>query len=236
MSNIKVIIIITALFFNHIALAGIINGDFSACDYSGWQTDTDGGTGTSNDFLINNNGGDCNAEIQADYFSPAGDPFGAPLNDVWLANTLFQGLDFTGATSSTWLLSIDYQVNSEITSNDPLFIADYFLFFLSDGSFNTFDETGGIGSLVVKTDIDGLFTQTLTFELANSFTNTSGWSLNLELGIGADNFGWSDAFGSSLLINEVSLIEKLANVAQVPEPSTLVIFIFSPSHSNFLRA
>jgi len=214
----QLVLLVVSLFISINTFAGVIeNGDFSTCDYSSWQTDTDGFSGSANDFFINNNGSSCNAEIQVDHF-------GTVTNDAFFANTLFQALDFTGTASSTWLLSIDFAVNSEITSNDPLFIADYFMFGLNDGAGNYFNETGNTGFLVDPTDIDGLFEQTLSVELSSSFTNTSGWFLDLQLNLGVDGFGWTDAFGSSLFINEVSLVEKLADSTPVPEPSTLLIF------------
>jgi hypothetical protein len=162
--------------------------------------------------------------MQVDHFSPSGDPFGAPINNAWLNNTLSQSLDFTGALTSTWLLSIDFSVESELTSADSSFIADNFFFGLigADGKYR--DENFAEQFLLDSTEIDGAFSDILTYELDNTFTNMSGFFLDLQLNVGADSFGWTDAYGSSLFINNVSLVENLANTVPVPEPTNLVIF------------
>lgn len=204
----------------------INNGDFQTCDYSGWQKDTDGAGDISlgNDFEIDVNGSNCRAAINVDYFAPAGDPFGTPISEAWFANTLYQELDLSGNADSTWELTIGFEVGSEGTSQDPFFVADYFLFGLNDGLGNYYDQTGAIGFLVNPTDIDGAFRNTLTFELDTSFTNATGWFLDAQLNVGVDQFGMTDAFGSTLFINEVTLTEVLAPVTDVPEPSSLAIF------------
>lgn len=195
----------------------IVNGDFSSCDYSGWQKDSDaeGDVSTLNDFAMANNGGDCSASINVDHFDGAG----TPLDYAWFANTLFQELDFAGAADSTFSLEIDFAVDSEMTSNDPDFIADYFLIGLNDGAGNYYDQTGGLGFLY-DADIDGAFSQVLSFELDNAFVNQGGWFLDFQLNIGADDFGFSDAFGSTFLLNSVSLTEN-KRLSDVPEPAAL---------------
>lgn len=200
--------------------AAIVNGDFASCDYSGWQKDTDGfgDVSAGNDFSIVNNAGDCSAAINVDRVNPAGDVTGTPIDEALFANTLFQGLDFTAAADSTFSLEIDFSVDSEITSSSVAFIADYFLIGLNDGIGNYYDQTGGLGFLFAPTDINGAFSQVLSFELDNSFVNQSGWFLDFQLNIGVADTGFSDAFGSSFLINSVSLNE-VENV--VPEPSVL---------------
>jgi hypothetical protein len=225
MKTLKIVALLIASLVVQATHAGIIsNGDFSTCDYSGWETTTDGGAGLASDFLIENNGTSCSAEMQVDHFSPSGDPFGAPINNAWLNNTLSQSLDFTGALTSTWLLSIDFSVESELTSADSSFIADNFFFGLigADGKYR--DENFAEQFLLDSTEIDGAFSDILTYELDNTFTNMSGFFLDLQLNVGADSFGWTDAYGSSLFINNVSLVENLANTVPVPEPTNLVIF------------
>jgi hypothetical protein len=194
----------------------IVNGDFSSCDYSGWQKDTDGFGDVSlgNDFSMVNNAGDCSASINVDHFDPAGDFFGTPIDEAFFANTLYQELDFSAAADSTFSLEIDFSVDSEVGSS----VADYFLIGLNDGLGNYYDQTGGLGFLYAPTDIDGAFSQVLSFELDNSFVNQGGWFLDFQLNIGLDDFGFSDAFGSTFLLNSVSLTE-VENV--VPEPAAL---------------
>ena len=201
--------------------AAIVNGDFSSCDYFGWQKDTDGfgDVSVGNDFSMVNNAGDCSASLNVDHFDPAGDFTGTAIDEAYFGNTLFQELDFSAAADSTFLLEIDFSVDSEITSNDFGFISDYFLIGLNDGSGDYYDQTAGLGFLYAPTDIDGTFSQVLTFELDNSFVNQGGWFLDFQLNIGVDNLGFSDAFGSTFLLNSVSLMEVENNV--VPEPASL---------------
>lgn len=209
------------------ATAGVIqNGDFSTCDYTGWQKDTDGAGDISlgNDFEIDGNPNPCRAALNVDYFDPVGDPFGSPISEAWFANTLFQELDLTGNADSTWSLTIEYEVGSEGSSQDPLFVPDYFLFGLNDGFGNYYDETGSLGFLLSPTDIDGPYTDFLTFELDRSFTNAAGWFLDFQLNVGVDGTGWPDGYGSTLYVNDVTLTEIQAPVTDVPEPSTLAIF------------
>lgn len=200
----------------------IVNGDFSSCDYSGWQKDTDGfgELPSGNDFDMVNSAGNCSASINVEHFNPAGDFTGTPLDEAFFGNTLFQELDFTGATDSTFSLEIDFAVDSEIESTDLGFIADYFLIGLNDGAGNYYDQTGGLGFLYAPTDIDGAFSQVLTFELDNSFVNQGGWFLDFQLNIGADDLGFSDAFGSTFALNSVSLTENKIQ-SDVPEPAAL---------------
>lgn len=195
--------------------AAIVNGDFSSCDYSGWQKDTDGFGDVSlgNDFAIQDNGPDCSASINVDHFDPAGDFTGTPIDEAWFANTLYQELDLSAAADSTFLLEIDFAVDSETDSLDAAFIADYFLIGLNDGLGNYFGADGELGFIYEPTDIDGDFSQTLSVELDNSFANQAGWFLDFQLNIGIDDFGFSDAFGSTFLLNSVSLTEVEAEVS-----------------------
>lgn len=215
-----------SLFITFNTFAGVIeNGAFATCDYSSWGIYTDGGAGSLNDFSIQNSGSNCSAQIQVDHYASAGDPFGPFLNDAFLTNTLSQSLDFSGAETSSWLLSIDYSVDSEVTSANGSFIGDSFSFGISDGAGNYFNEAGIAGYLLDPTIIDGASSGLFTLELGGFFSNVNGLFLDMELYIGADSFGWSDAFGSTLSINEVTLTEKLAAVTSVPEPSTVLLLI-----------
>ncbi|MFK5948321.1 MAG: PEP-CTERM sorting domain-containing protein [Methylococcales bacterium] len=207
--------------------AGMIqNGDFQTCDFSGWNKDTDGAgdISTGNDFYIDGAGSSCRAAIEVDYFDPAGDPFGFPLDDVWFANTIYQELDLSGAAGSTFQLNIGFEVGSEAGAQDPFFIPDYFLIGLNDGFGNYYGADASLGFLLSPTDIDGSYRDYLTFDLDNSFTNTTGWFLDFQLNVGVDDTGWPDAYGSTLYVNDVSLVEIPAQIEQVPEPSTLAIF------------
>lgn len=204
----------------NVLASAITNGDFSTCDFSTWQKDTDGYGDMSlgGDFVIRNNGGSCSAGIKVDHFDPAGDSTGSPIDSAYIANTLFHGLDFSAAATSTFRLDIDFSVSSELDSSAPNFTADYFLIGLNDGSGNYFNELGDLGFLFAPTAIDGAMSHVLSFELDNSFVAKDGWFLDFQLNIGADKFGNSDAFGSTFWLNNVSLTEV---AKQVPEPDAL---------------
>lgn len=219
-------VLLLSLVYSLNSLADIItNGDFASCDYSGWETRTDGGVGSPNDFSIINNAGECSAQLQVDHMSPAGDPFGSFVNDAFLANTLSQALDFTGAASSTWLLTIDYSVTSESSSSDPFFLPDNFFFAIHDNNGNYVNENENAGNLLGSQAIDGVFADIFVIELSNSFSNDLGWFLDMQLNLGADSGGFTDGFGSSLIINSVSLIEQLASIPELPEPSVAVLML-----------
>ena len=74
------------------AAVGIINGDFSTGDFTGWSLDTDGAPGGSSDFTIVNAGSTPAARISVDFWSVPGDLASTPLNEAFFAKTLFQGL------------------------------------------------------------------------------------------------------------------------------------------------
>ena len=193
--------------------AMISNGNFAeSCSLDGWQKDTDGfGDLGGNDFTVTGTNPNCEASVHADYQD----------TQVFFANTLFQELDLTGDADSRFLLTLDFSVNSELTSRDSGFIADYFAIGLNDGSGNYFSETGLPGYLVAPAAIDGYSAFTLSFELDRAFANQSGWFLDFQLGIGANLDGDSDLGCSTLALRQVSLT---AMAAQVPEPVTLGLF------------
>ena len=224
MNSLKLTALLMVLVISQSAWAGTIqNGNFSTCDFSGWQKDTDGvgDISAGNDFYIDGSGSNCRAAIEVDFFDTAGDPYSTPLDDAWLVNTLSQELDFTGGAGSVFQLNLDFEVISEASSQAPSFIPDSFLIGIHDGLGNYYDADGAFGFLVSSTDIDGIYANNLTFELDSSFTNTSGWFLEFQLYVGANSFDEVDGFGSTLFINNASLAEQPVDV---PEPSTLIIF------------
>lgn len=189
----------------------IVNGDFSSCDYSGWQKDTDGFGDVSvrDDFTMVGSSPNCAASINVDYGN----------TEAFFANTLYQELDFTAAINSTFLLSMDFMVDSEFTGLDPD-TADYFTIALNDGLGNYHNEYGALGFLVAGT-IDGAESFNLSFMLDNSFVNQTAWFLDFQLSLGADNSGFTDFVGSSLILNNVSLSEIPSRA--VPAPSSVVL-------------
>ncbi|GAA0370723.1 hypothetical protein GCM10009092_38790 [Bowmanella denitrificans] len=193
------------------SLAALINnGDFASCDLSGWQTDTDGASGGANDFSIEGSAPNCSAGIHVD----------AANTDVFFANTLYQALDFTGM--GLLKLSLDFSVDSELTSQDNGFVADYFAIGLGDGSGALFDQFGLPGSLSLPTDINGAADFSLSWLIDASLLSQPNWTLEFQVLVGADSNGFTDLGRSSLLVHQVSL-EALSN--QVPEPVSLILML-----------
>jgi hypothetical protein len=190
--------------------AMITNGYFThSCSLNDWQTDTDGFVGGVNDFTIDGSAPNCAASINVDY---------ANTDVYYAANTLFQNLDLSAEVGSTFLLTMDFSVNSELTSNFQGFIADYFFVGLFNGS-DYYNQNGGLGFLVAPTDINGSANYSLSFELDNSFANQTHWSLDFQVLLGIDGFD-TDFSGSSLAISNVSLTEQKV---QVPAPSSVAL-------------
>lgn len=193
--------------------AMITNGDFSSCDFSAWSKDTDGfgDVSSQNDFAINGSFPDCRAAINAEYAD----------TEVFFANTLFQEMDLSATPGNALKLSFDIALSSELTSADSGFVADYMLVGLNDGLGNYYNQEGLLGTLFAA-DIDGAASYSLSFMLDPSFANKSGWFLDFQLNIGADNEGQTDLAGSSLYIDNVTL-EEMA----VPAPPILALFAIS---------
>jgi hypothetical protein len=189
--------------------AGVINnGDFETGDFSGWNTDVDFGDFGGNDFSVLNAGGNNIAAIQIDAFSTPGDFSSTPLTDGFFVNTLSQGLDLSGALGSTFELSFDLAGLSEATSAVDGFFAESYLVGLSNAAGEFFGADGSFGSFLTEGEIDGLFEESFSFDLADSFTNASDWTLEIQLFSGADPFtGFTDSFFSTLFVDNVTLTE-----------------------------
>ncbi|WP_416308438.1 PEP-CTERM sorting domain-containing protein [Neptunicella sp. SCSIO 80796] len=188
--------------------AAITNGDFSSCDYTGWQQESDfaAPVSGSNDFSIAGSSPNCSAVMNVDY---------GGIDDAFFYTALFQELDLSSAADSTFLLTLDFNVSSDLTSQDGAFVADYFAAGISDG-FGNF-----LPGLLASEDIDGIFNYNLSFSLDNSFANQTGLFVEFQLILGADIGGLTDLSGSSLNISNVSLVEVAA--PQVPEPGSMAI-------------
>jgi len=189
----------------------ITNGNFAeSCELSSWNQDTDGEGDQNNvvDFYISDSGSNCTANVSV------GDWDYSP---TIIANTFWQELDLTGANDSTFLLSMDFSVDSVLTSIDEDYIGDYLYIALGDGTGVYFDEDSQSGSLFEMV-IDGYSSFVFDFNLASSFANQTGWSLEFQM---LDDW---DGFGSTLSINNVSLTEVLAPSVDVPEPTSFSLF------------
>jgi hypothetical protein len=221
-------ILLTSLFCVNTQANIVTNGDLSSCDYSSWSKDTDGGGDFSfgNDFTINNYGTGCRAEINIDYFNTPGDINSAFVSEAWFANTLTHELNFTGDIGSTWALTVNFGGQVQGDDSNVGFIADSFALGLMGSSGDYYNETGGQGTLADGA-LNNAFDNTLTFTLDQSFTNTSGWSFDAQLFVNTNISGISDGYGSTLYVDELSLVEIVAEVAEVPTPSVGIFALLS---------
>ncbi|QJR82531.1 hypothetical protein CA267_018110 [Alteromonas pelagimontana] len=186
--------LITLAFCSASGTAAMIeNGDFSTCDLTSWQTDSDGAAGNPADFTVTGAAPNCAANIYID-------------NTDAMANTLYQNLDLTASADSQLWLNYDFSVNSELTDQAPL-TADYFAVYLNDGSGMTYDYTGNLGTFFGAPDINGEASYTGAFLLDDSFKNQTGWSIEFQL---LSNVDMSPAW---MTINSVSLNEVTADVS-----------------------
>jgi hypothetical protein len=203
--------VVFVLLFSVNAYSGIINkignGDFQRCDLQDWQKDTDssGDPGTTGDFSINNNAGNCSAVISVDISDGA---------TAFNANTLFTGLDLTVA-SGELQLSFDWNFSG---FDDGSFLADSFFVSLSDGTGNLFNANGELGHLIEASSIYDL--GSFSVLLDSSFYNQTNWTLDFTVQGGFN----ATSVSSKLGIDNVSL----ASVAtSVPEPSTLIMLFIA---------
>ena len=210
----SILLSLLMLYLPAVNAAILENGDFSTCNFAGWERDTDGAgvIASGNDFSINGTAPSCEAVISVDYTD----------TEAFFANTLFQFLDFSSAGSGPLTLSMDIEVNSELSDIDNSFIADYFVISFFDG-INFYSNTGSTGSLF-EADINGLASYTLSFLLEPSLTSISNLSLDFQLLLGADDDGFTDLGGSTLRINNVSITE---NRVPVPAPSGVILMMIS---------
>ena len=202
--------------------AMITNGDFAnSCSFSGWQTWTDFAEPEldAKDFTIDGSAPNCRASINVDYDG---------ITEVYYSgNTLYQSLDLSGNADSTFLLSMDFSVSSQLTSNDQGFIADYFIVALFDGT-DYYNQNGDLGFLVSPTEINGDQQYNLSFELSSDFANQTNWSLDFQVLLGLDGFD-TDFSGSTLSISNVSLTEQQVSVPAPASFALLAVALFGLS-------
>lgn len=197
------------LLVNANAYSGIINnGDFQSCNFQHWQKDTDGvgDPGATGDFSINNNAGDCSADISVDLVDGA---------SAFSANTLFTALDLTVA-SGDLRLSFDWDFSGR---DDGSLFADNFFVSLGNGTGNLFNANGEHGHLIETTSSYG--SGSFSVLLDSSFYNQSNWTLDFSV-----QGGWNanTSLSSTLNIDNVSLTSVITSV---PEPGTLFILLIA---------
>lgn len=218
----SVSMLFAALLFSHASFATpITNGDFETGDFTGWSLDTDFGAGSANDFSVSGALGSYQGRIEADYWSTAGDTFSTPLNDTFFGNILFQGLDTAVSSGENLELSLDWSFGGEDGSASD---GEIFSIGLFDG-FDYYKSDGTLGFLIDPTTSYGSGTFTALLD-SSTFNNIAGWSIDFQLEVGADSFGFSNGFGSFVEIDNVSLTNiQQPTSGQVPEPTSIALML-----------
>ena len=195
---------------SHALAAPIVNGDFSQCDFGGWSADTVGGGTIAEQFSIVETPQGCRAVITID-------------NSLSFINLLYQEVDFTSSTNSPFVFSYDFTVDSELTGQAPG-SADYFALGLGDGSGNLFDGQGNYRGFFGMPDINGRQHYQGSIELADTFANVSGLSLELQL------FSNFDGAPASITVKDLSIAQ-----VTVPVPATVALLSFGLLVRGFPR-
>ena len=188
----------------------ISNGNFSDCSFSGWQKDTDGvgELNVGNDFQ-QIGAPDCAAQLTVD----------GAQTQAFFANTLYQNVDLMADTQ--YSLSFDLNVDSELTSQDQGFVADYFVVGLGDGTGTYYNANGTLGSLL-EADIDGAQSYSFDVMLDDMLASWDALTLEFQLLLGADASDMTDFGASFLQIDNVAI--NPVNMAAVSEPLTFALF------------
>lgn len=203
------------------AYSGVINGDFSSCDLSGWNQDTDGWGNVSlgNDFAVDSNGSGCVAQINVDYFDITGDILSDPISEAFFANTLYQDIDLTVGSGYGLALSFDWNFYGEESAGDPA--NDFWFAGLGDGFGSYYGADGEIGYLY---EGFGYGSGSLNVNLDSSFFNQDGWTIEFQLLPGVDDFFFEpNALGSTLEIDNVQLTAFQLPSTSVPEPASALL-------------
>ncbi|MBU3001959.1 hypothetical protein [Paraglaciecola arctica] len=186
----------------------IANGGFQSCNFSGWDTYTDGTVNTeqNGDFNIINNAGECQAEINIDFNNGA---------TAFEANTLSAALDLTATANSQLWLSFDWDFSG--FDNESVDADWFFVNFINDLG-EMVGPDGELGFLIDPTSAYGA--GTFSMMLDSSMNNQTGWFLdfNLEGGFTADSFS------STLLIDNITLT---AIPHDVPAPPLTALLLLS---------
>jgi len=196
--------------------ANITNGDFSS-GFTGWEQDVDAfGPPISglNDFtIVQPTAGNNAARIEADYWLSPGDtsdPFSAN-DEVFFANTLYQGLDLSASAGQDLVLSFDWVFSGEGSVDEFFLVALGFDY--GTGAIDYHDETGSIGYLLEQTTYGS---GTYSTVLDSSFANVTGWTLDFQVVLDGYN-----GFGSNAVIDNVSLSAVTNTSNNVPEPAVI---------------
>jgi len=195
----------------------LTNGDFGTGDFTGWTRDTDGGPGGSRDFSIVGSPGAYAAQLQADYWSDPGNTASTPRNTVLFANTLVQELDTTLSPGAAMRLTFDWLFTGE---DGDLASGDTFSVALNDGQGNLYGADGLLGFLIDPSRLYGNGTYSAVLDRTR-FGNQAGWFLEVQLGVGVDESGQPNGFGSTVQFSNAALTQFYD--APAPAPLALVL-------------
>jgi hypothetical protein len=189
--------------------AAIVNGDFATCDLTGWETADDFGDANLDDFSVNGLAPDCAATITID-----------DANSMAISNSLLSELDLSVAAGNSLDIRFDFSVGSLLSDILTEGGAGFSMFFINENIMGSqFDHTGQLGE-IFNQEILGAESFLQTFTIDESFYNTSGWTLEIQLG---SSFRFEES--SSLTLNSVSLLERSIDVS-APASFSLVFLSF----------
>lgn len=201
----------------------VTNGGFQNCNFSGWDTYTDGVSNAirDGDFNIIDNTGECQAEINIDVNAGT---------SALYANTLSTELDLSASANSQLWLSFDWDFAGFDDGSD---LADLFFVNFIDDLGNIVGADGSLGFLIDPSSTYG--SGTFSVMLDSSLHNQSGWFLDFSLEAGYTG----DSYSSRLLIDNVTLLAKPTDVPTPPMAALLLfgtVAVFSRrSQSNGTR-
>jgi hypothetical protein len=203
----KILILFCLLIASGAHATLLTNGAFQSCNFSGWDTYTDGFSNTvpTGDFNIMNNGSDCQAEINIDVFNGA---------SAFFANTLSTELNLGAAANTQLLLSFDWDFAG---FDDETINADRFFVNFIDDLGNMTGADGGLSYLIDPSTSYG--SGTFSMMLDSSLNNQSGWFLDFTLEGGFN----LDSFSSTLLIDNVALMAIPIDVSAPPMTALLLL-------------
>jgi len=183
------------------------NGAFQSCNFSGWETYTDGVSNTTRDgdFNIINNAGECQAEINIDFNNGA---------TAFSANTLSTELNLSAAADTQLWLSFDWDFAGFDDGSDS---ADWFFVNFINDLGEMVGTDGSLGFVIDPTSTYGA--GSFSMMLDSKVNNQSGWFLDFNLEGGFN----PDSFSSTLLIDNVTLLAIPTDVPAPPMTALLLL-------------
>ena len=200
----------------------INNGDFGRCDYSYWDREVDFATtdNSNNEFQHHFKGGGCHAVLRSDYTDTQTDQIvSLQQSFLFTAGSVFD-LSFDLASLTEAIAPNGSMINEDIPESVDIGLRY---------SGTLYNEQAAIGPIVTNWRLfeDTEF-QRFSYELnADDFLeiHSGEWQIVFNLERGKVNGGLSDQAGSSLLIDNITISERV--VAKVSEPQPGLLFFAS---------